>query len=204
MSLEELWACKEELEECEAKLEEESSRLSSCLDFRDDLDMLMERIRDLPDELADFLLDLYEADVDREDIKRLVEGVLDKYGVNWKGELIRKRFGSYYDEREAEGLKRWVDTYAEQASRDEIESELASCRELLEGCRERLGSTKAEADECEAITEERNEVARKLLEELPERLASEVIDYLEDMGIDARDDEEDIRDFIEEFIRMPE
>jgi hypothetical protein len=205
MSLDELYACKEELEECETELEEESSRLARCLGEKDDLEMLIERIRELPEELAEWLSERYDVAVFPGDVAEIVEVILDAFGIDWEGRRIEKWFRRYFEEREAERLRGWVETHAEHASRMEIEMELEACRELLEACRERVEGTREEAYECEAKVEEDNAIAREISESLPELLTTELIDYLrEEHGVDAEHDGGEILRLIERLIDIHE
>jgi DNA repair ATPase RecN len=194
MSLEELRECQSELEECRAELDEESERLSACLSEEDPLRDLARKLRELPFEIADWLSREHDVHVAPGEIEDLIEESLRSLGVNLDAlRRVMKQWRRPFDEREAERFEAWAETYAETATRAEIEYELSVCIELLESCREEVEGVRAEADECEEITEEGEEIVSRVREGLAEELAFEIADYLWEIH-DIRLSDEDERE----------
>lgn len=201
MSLEELRECQSELRECREQLEEESRRLAVCRGEKDDLELLLERLREIPEAISDWARRRLDAPIPPREVEDMIVVILEELGVNpdlYRGLRKQRRVPL----EEAERFEAWAETYAETAPRAEIEYGLAVCIELLEGCREELERVRDEAEECERRREENNALAERLRRELPELLAYIIADYISEM-LDVtleESDEREIASLVEEHL----
>jgi copper chaperone CopZ len=200
MSPDELRWCEAELAECRDELEGEKERLSRCLNlYYSKLDVLVEALKELPASIHSFLEDKYgRVGISDADIMDAIEGILDSYGVDLKGDLKPGKHPKRIRKRERETRKAVL-------SADE-ERELSYCRNELAECLDELEGTRREADDCEQEIEYKDDLAEEILEDLPDLLAEEIVEmineasYINDYLFDASGDEDEISRFIAEAL----
>ncbi len=180
MSAEELESCQEELEACLEEAEEARRRAHECLDYYDDLDMLVRALKEIPDRIYDYLSDKYgNVGISDIEIRDAIEDILSVYGVDPEGRMIKKE-GRV--RRHVNGIRK-------------------DCYSQLEECREDISYYRSEAEYCEAVTEERNELAEEIARDLPYLLAEEIarlINESDSLVSVSDEDIDEIADFIED------